>query len=304
MFRHIMIPFDGSPGALDAVHIARHLAKRMGASLTLVHVDSDIPIGREPNAVALQMSMLLRQMRRQGINVEMQVEIGSPPEILVAVARTLHIDLLVLAPKHRGMLTRMLPMGVTEHLLVHAPAPLLVWPDRADSHGAQPFQLLGSPAGLVVCPLDGSAVAERALPLAIALAHEYARTLVLARVVQPIQALGSEPAATYLIREAQRDEEQAAIHYVQGMRHRVRQEADVSVEAMLLIGHPAEEILGLSVAHEGSAIVMSTHGRGGWSRVFVGSVAADVIRRSVVPLLVVPPPSAFDETTGGSETGM
>ena len=56
----------------------------------------------------------------------------------------------------------------------------------------------------------------------------------------------------------------------------------------ILSGKPAEEILKYSKDNEVDLIVMSTHGRSGFSRVVFGSVADKVLRQSEVPLLLRP----------------
>ena len=45
----------------------------------------------------------------------------------------------------------------------------------------------------------------------------------------------------------------------------------------------------MTETHPGSLIVMTTHGRRGLERFFVGSVTSDVVRRAHVPVLVIPP---------------
>ena len=63
-------------------------------------------------------------------------------------------------------------------------------------------------------------------------------------------------------------------------------------------GEPVMEILSTAVAVASDVIVMGTHGRTGLQRLLLGSVAERVIRRSPVPVLLVPP--AMATKAGGS----
>jgi nucleotide-binding universal stress UspA family protein len=294
MFRRIVIPIDGSVRADAAIHVARHLAKRVGASMTLVRVESDSRHRADVEAIRLHARQELEQLRQRGLDAEVRTEIGEPREGILAAAEAVHADLLVLAPRRRGMLQRAVQRGVTDDLLMHAGAPILVLPDIGRGEPARPMRLLGSGAGLVICGLDGSDVAERSLSLAAGLARLYDRTLVLVRVVKPAEGFGSGPEAYQLLRQAKRDEELAAISYLRDMRRHLLRDTGLLVQNMLLIGDPATELLMLSAAHADSILVVSTHGRGGLSRVLLGSVAAEVIHRGTVPVFVMPPAARVD----------
>jgi universal stress protein A len=56
------------------------------------------------------------------------------------------------------------------------------------------------------------------------------------------------------------------------------------------MGNPADEIVQLARDEEASLIVLGTHGRTGFSRLLMGSVAEVVVRRSPCPVLVYRPP--------------
>jgi nucleotide-binding universal stress UspA family protein len=257
------------------------------------------------------MSNELTRMSACGLDAHAHIELGQPNETVIAACKELHADLMVLAPHRRNLLSRMLPLGMTEHLLVHSPVPLLICPDRGQADQGQDYppyslELLSSRDALVICPLDGSDVAERALPYAIRLAREFERTVLLVRVVPPPHGFASSPQAYDLLREAQRDEEYAALHYLHAIRHRLlheQQERDVSAETMLLSGDPAAEILGLSRTHETSVLVISMHGRSGLSRMIIGSVAADVVHCSNVPVFVMPSALVFEHASRAAVRG-
>ncbi len=286
MFKRILVPLDGTARADDAARTAQQLAEHTGGSLELVYVETEA--GASDETLEAQMSRQLRKMTERGVQARAHKETGQPSERIVAASGDLGADLIVLAPHHRGALSRVLPAGITEQLLEQSRVPLLVCPAREHITASHQREMLSSAAGMVICPLDGSAVAARALPVAIAIAQQFERTLVLARVVEPIQGFGTGPSTHQILREAQREHELEAMRYLHDVRRHLARNG-VTAQSMLLLGDPAEEILGLSAAHETSIVVMSTHGRGGLSRVVVGSVTAEVFKRSTVPIVVVPP---------------
>ena len=63
--------------------------------------------------------------------------------------------------------------------------------------------------------------------------------------------------------------------------------AGVEVEALLLEGHPAEEIVNFAERNEVDLVVMGSLGKSGIERFLIGSVSEKVVRTSKVPVLVV-----------------
>jgi nucleotide-binding universal stress UspA family protein len=167
---------------------------------------------------------------------------------------------------------------------------VLAWPQHLDPHLDD--KLLHMQGSVVLVPLDGSALAEEALPLAGELAQQYGRGLLLLHVLP----VGFQPAAgpqTYERGEedAQEQEHQAR-QYLATVRARMLGEmssAPIPVEFMVKRGNPSNEIVRTAEVHPGSAVVMSTRGRTGLARLLLGSVTSDVLRRAPVPVFIVPP---------------
>jgi nucleotide-binding universal stress UspA family protein len=65
--------------------------------------------------------------------------------------------------------------------------------------------------------------------------------------------------------------------------------AGYSVSLEVCFGEPADEIVAFAKHHEVDLIAMTTHGRTGLGRLFVGSVAEQVVRQASVPLLLFHP---------------
>jgi nucleotide-binding universal stress UspA family protein len=78
---------------------------------------------------------------------------------------------------------------------------------------------------------------------------------------------------------------------VMRMLHRlVPADPEVSFEHRLLSGEPAVEIARLAEEEGMGLIVMGTHGRTGFKRLLMGSVAEAVVRRAPCPVLTFKPP--------------
>ena len=139
----------------------------------------------------------------------------------------------------------------------------------------------------ILVPLDGSALAELALPQAAALAAGPAR-VVLLRVVPPVGkgAESDEDAPPDVALSTARQELEDAA----GRLYTIA--PDLSVDVAVSTGEPGEEIPRFAERHRHDVIVMASFGHGGISRWSFGSVAGSVVRGSRVPVLVVRPQDA------------
>ncbi|HEU4792232.1 MAG TPA: universal stress protein [Nitrolancea sp.] len=119
--------------------------------------------------------------------------------------------------------------------------------------------------GTVIVPLDGSELAEQAIPFAAAIAKGLGVPLQLLRVV---------PARTA---------EDEARAYLDQVRDRIDDQAQVSIQT----GHPAAQIIAAAEAATEPLIIMTTHGRGGIGRLVFGSVADQILRGITAPVLLI-----------------
>jgi nucleotide-binding universal stress UspA family protein len=140
----------------------------------------------------------------------------------------------------------------------------------------------------VLVPLDGSAFAEHALPLALSIASRAGAALRLVRVHVPAATRyrDSELAGSLDLDELVRKEERAYLDEVSG---RVVQASGLRPGTTLLDGRIADVLYEQGVATGVDLVVMATHGRGPLSRLWLGSVADELVRRLPTPLLLVRP---------------
>ena len=140
----------------------------------------------------------------------------------------------------------------------------------------------------ILVPLDGSPLAEAALPLAARLIQASGGTLVLARIVNvnpelsPYFAVpvGSAPQLTYDVI----NDTKAYLKQVQEHNTNLR---GIPIETNVYLGMTAPALLEAITETQADMIVMCSHGRTGFARWTLGSVAQHIARHSPVPVLVL-----------------
>jgi nucleotide-binding universal stress UspA family protein len=149
-------------------------------------------------------------------------------------------------------------------------------------------------------PVDGSDFAEQALPLATRIALATGARVGLLLVHRPPAvplASGAERAYAALDRQVQ----EAEVAYLQRLARRLEDAGMARVEAAVLSG-PVADALEAEIERSGTdLVVMSTHGRGGLGRFWLGSVADRLLHGVTVPLLLVRPTAGAAPSPAGIE---
>ena len=143
----------------------------------------------------------------------------------------------------------------------------------------------------IVVPLDGSDLAEAALAPAEELAGLCRVPIHLVRVLDSSDLLRASGFPVYdpyidatAFQEAIQAEQDDATRYLAKIESQARAK-NLTVSVETLRGRPAGEIV--AATKPGDLVVMSTHGRGGLTRWFLGSVAESVVRHASVPVMIV-----------------
>ena len=141
----------------------------------------------------------------------------------------------------------------------------------------------------IVVPTDGSDFSDSALPFAAALARRSEAALELVHVHRHFPCTQGAPAHD---RGLDDDEKVRMHHQIANTQARLAAYLRRDVSVTWLEG-PAAQTLGEYVSKSGAdLVVMTTHGRGGLSRVWLGSVADHMVRHSPVPVVLVRPSAA------------
>jgi nucleotide-binding universal stress UspA family protein len=154
---------------------------------------------------------------------------------------------------------------------------------------------------LILVPLDGSRFSSRALTYGIDIAQRFGAKLILMQAIPAAtlampaaEAVGPSPAATEILVEEARKQDKRNIASAKRYLTRKLKEVDshgVSNSYRIVIGDPAYTIMSLCKKEHIDLVVMTTHGKSGFKRAILGSVADEVIRGSKIPVLVIRPPA-------------
>lgn len=134
--KRIVFPTDYSPPAQAALPWATALARSLGAKLLLTHVDERLPAYRlgpgysgvsEPGLQELVKELVAIQPSDAKVDCEHRLLLGDPAQEIVQLAGDERADLIVMASHGRTGLARTLVGSVAEHVLRHAPCPVLIY---------------------------------------------------------------------------------------------------------------------------------------------------------------------------------
>jgi nucleotide-binding universal stress UspA family protein len=140
----------------------------------------------------------------------------------------------------------------------------------------------------LLVPLDGSASAEQALPLALAIAGRAGARLDLVSVQVPFPPVYGEGWAT-LENPLKAESRERARSYLDGVIRRISVVSPVPATATLLEGMVADTLNQRARATGADLVVMTVIGAGPWTRFWLGSVADELVRRLPMPLVVLRP---------------
>ncbi len=138
----------------------------------------------------------------------------------------------------------------------------------------------------IVVPLDGSPLSARAIPVAAALARQHESRIHLVQVLPattPAAVVGLPPTDAATDLENRRTTERSLAR----TSRRTHKATRLDVVPHLRIGDTVDEIDSAVRELGAELIVMTTHGRGGIARAWMGSVAESVLRHATVPVLVL-----------------
>ena len=137
--RKLLVGFDESEPSRRALALASDIARQYGARLTLLSVLPllpPIPTGVAPyspgqeeiDRVRSSLEREVGRMRAEGLDVDVQVEVGDPAMTLGDFGERLEVDVTVLGRSGKGALARALMGSVSTALLHGSARPILIVP--------------------------------------------------------------------------------------------------------------------------------------------------------------------------------
>lgn len=279
-YKKILVAYDGSDSAKNALAVASDLANRDNCWIKVLAVvptyDGDldlIGISNIKETIEGPGQKLLAEAKEMaeenGIHVLANLEQGEPFERIVRIADEENCDLIVMGRSGLSHLERELMGGVTERVIGHTEKNVLVVPEDTQ------FDLSN-----ILVAADGSSNSESALDHAYSAAKENGAKLTAVKVVR------SDEEMIALAPEHIRHMVENSQEYLDSLEGKCGHNG-VRLNTFVREGEPHEQITKLASELNASLIIMGTHGRKGLSRLLMGSVTERTIGYANCPVMVI-----------------
>ena len=298
MFKHILIPLDGSSMAESVLASVAALNQKLNATITLIHViEHNAPesvhgerhLTNEEDACNY-LSEVAEKWFPDNTQVERHVhteEVENVAASIVSHAGELAQDLIVMCAHGNSGLHDWVMGNIAQQVISQGKTPVLLL------HPNNPKTSAPLLAEILVAH-DGEVEHEAGLPLAARLAQLFDAHLRLVQVVPTLGTLNSEqaasgrllPGATTLLLEIAESE---AGEHLQEHADEWKKTYDVAVDVEIRRGDPANQVIASANEHKADLIVIGTHGKAGIKAFWAGSVASKIIAQAgSFPLLLIP----------------
>jgi nucleotide-binding universal stress UspA family protein len=267
---HILCPLDGSDRAETVLAAIMPLVRAGTSRVTLLEVLAD---GAAPPEARAYSARARDALLAHHIPVECESRRGNPSEQILAFSRESGVDLIAMTSRARTGLSRMLHASVTEEVLRHADVPLLT---------CRSGQVLRDWKRILV-PLDETVSVKDFLSDVSFLAGKTGASVELLQAVLPVPTIATGAGGMWM---------QAYGSGPESLTPFLKEASDFLASRGVDV-HPTRRwILSgsgiLDRLDEGDIdlVCMTTHGRRGLSRFFMGSTAEEVLRRAPCPVFV------------------
>lgn len=293
----ILVGYDGSMGSRVALDWAIEAAKRLDASLTLLHCVTlaSVPAfpGYEPVEIIDSLEGVSRSILAVGFEratkalgegrVERINAIGSAPAQLVGSSKD--ADFVVMGSRGRGRVLGGVLGSTAYTVTAHAHCPVVVIRTDGDDVSVPPP--LPGPDRRVILGVDGSEESYHAIESAARFAQTFGAPLHIVRVAESIsmEAWAYAETARAGTESTHAVTEQAADTVEQARAHVLAAYPGVEVETEVLYGDPGRTIAELATT--AGLVVIGSRGRGGFAGLLLGSVSHTIIHEAACPVMVV-----------------
>jgi nucleotide-binding universal stress UspA family protein len=304
VFKHILVPLDGSKLAEAAIPAAVSLTKKLSAPVTLLHImEQDAPqevhhdrhITQADEASAYLEDLEKREFPAEG-RVNWHVHTAPVKDVSASIVKhamtEFQPDLIVMCTHGRSGVRALLYGNIAQQVIAQGKTPLLL---------IKPGMNTSAPFGLdqILVPLDSGPIHDDSLPLTQALASAYGSNIHLLTVIPTFGTVAGEAAAAGTLLPAttsalldikvENAEEDLQAHL------KDLKQGGFRVSAEVARGDPAAEIVNRSEELNADLIVLTTHRKAGAAAFWARSVAPNVARRARVPILLIPLEEKGDE---------
>jgi nucleotide-binding universal stress UspA family protein len=296
MFKHLLVPLDGSHLAEAALPAARFLSRSFGASVTLVHLMEkgrpqtvhDQPHLHDANEAAAYLSRVAASFPA-GVPVDWHVHEDEVRRVAASIVehcmKELHSDLVIMCAHGEGGTRRFVQSSIAQQVTAFGTVPVLVLHAEQSSHRefacnkvlmpVEAGQQHGDIFGIAEKFATSCAAVVRLISVAPTNGTIKGKWLQVGRLL---------PGATAELLDLEADQ----LGEFLGSKASALRAAGVTAETAVLRGDPGPVISLDAEESRADIIVMATHGKSGMSALWEGSVASRVFAESKSPLLLVP----------------
>ena len=299
--QNIIVPIDFSKMSVQAIQIAKQLARRFVASIHLAHVRhfncgadfvapappivpfSFMPYEQFGEQTALK--ELKKVASECGVSTATcDVLSGAPPfDEICRLAQTIPADLVVMPTHGRTGLKHVFLGSTAERIVQHSSCPVLVTRGSAlRANNGSRFRIK-----TILVPIDFSNCSREGLRYAIAFANEFGAKIILLHATYLGYIYSAEGTALYDIPGLQKAARKTAERKMRELVRSVNFGA-VKFETAFTDGSPVIDICAFAKDHDVDLIITSTHGFTGFTHILIGSIAEQVVRHAPCSVLVVP----------------
>lgn len=291
MCKTILVPLDGSRAAEIVLPYAGEIAAKLGAEIILARV-CESKAADVANVYRLYLEGIKEQVRRQVKDYGPQKEakvfskilLGKPADEILHYADESNVGLIAMASRGSSGQGPWLLGNIAAKVLRATGRPVLLIKAPASRAALRQKRLVKR----ILMPLDGSTLAEAAIPHTEVLSWALGAELVLIQVLMPLTIpipLGEECVYPSMP-QAEESRKASAMAYLDGVGKPLKERGLITSSAVNL-GSPADQIIDYAEANAIDLIAMSTHGRSGIGRWVFGSVTHKVLHAGDTPVLVV-----------------
>ena len=285
MYDSILLPFDGSEGAIEVLHHVSQLADWADATIQILYVadttrDSVTVVEGETIDMLEQkgediVEEAAKTLDTHSVSYDTDVVQGNPSPTIVDYAERYEQDLVVMPTHGREGVSRYLIGSVSEKVVRLSSGPVL-------TVRMQPDETVEFPYENILLPTDWSTAATHAADHVLSLAASLDATVHVLSVVGET-ALGLDVRST----SPGRENEQAATEAVEAVVSEAETRGVTDIVRHIEDGTPIEEILGCIESNDIHAVGMGTTGKRGTDRILLGSVAEKTVRSAPTPVLTI-----------------
>ncbi|HEX9934069.1 MAG TPA: universal stress protein [bacterium] len=302
MFKHLLVPLDGSRSAESILPAAAFFARRLKATITLIHVIEENPPSKVHGEMHLEKAeKALRYLN--GVsgraflkNLKIRCHVHAAPVRKVAKSLVEHEeefnhDLILMCTHGRGRTHRLFFGSIAQQIIGMGTKPVLL---------VHPYEGGRPPVfdcRTILVPLDDKPEHDASLQTAKAMAIAFKASIHLLTVVRFSSAVSGKlsgigkflPGTLFKMLEM-------VIQNTEDQLDRIKlrlNKAGILTSMLVLKGEPSRVIVDTAQQSRVDLIVLGTHGRSGMNAFWAGSVVNQVCSLSRIPLMLVPVTKKF-----------